>query len=309
MGFVKMADAVAQTGDGTFGFWDGTYNHLVGGWSVLASPQTFKTHWRSDNDGVTFSALPDFDYRFHTAATCVVNNVAYIVGGDTLSPTYDGDWRRSSHKYENGAWSQIAANPGIANRCLCQLVYLNDEFFLIGGQSSITTGIVYYDTVLRSTDGLNTFTEVVSDTKTFGMQTNLAWGAYATHRGKIWRVCGRQHSSLGTDTAIFSSVDGINWDYRGRFRGTGRNYLRLLSHNGRLFVFNGHNARTNEYLPSGNISDYWIIDELNGGRLVQTYMGSTGWSARHAPCIWSSPKGIFCFSGSVSVNDLWLLEA
>ena len=54
----------------------------------------------------------------------------------------------------------------------------------------------------------------------------------------------------------------------------------VVSHNGKIYVFNGNNPRFNSTgNPDGNLSDYWTIEVLNGGRIVQAYKGDTGWSA------------------------------
>jgi hypothetical protein len=304
MGYTrKAANTLLPSMDGTWGFYANGADYLIGGWDGIAP--TFKTVFKSTNQGVTWSALPDFNHRFHTAATCVVNNVGYIVGGDQLSLAVDGDWRRSSHKFENETWTQIAANPGIQNRCLAGLVHLNDSFFMVGGQDD-NSGTTVYDTVLRSDDGLQTFTTIQSDTKAQGFSNPLSWGAVWVHQGLIWSICGSRHAGPH-GKFIYSSLDGITWTYRGLFRGLSRTYCQILSHNGRIWVFNGHNSRFNSAgNPTGNLRDVWTIDVLNGGRIVQTYQGETAWSRRHAMSIWSNPQGIMCALGTDA--DCWMLE-
>lgn len=291
--------------DGTFGFHGNGKEFLVGGWDGVAP--TFKTVFKSDNRGVTWSALADFNHKFHTGATCIVNGIAYVVGGDQLSPSVDGDWRRSSHSFDTSTevWTQIAANPGVQNRCLAGLAFLNDSFFLVGGQDD-NFGTNVYNTVLRSDDGLATFTTAQSDTKTQGFRNPLSWGTIVAHQGLLWSVCGSQHVGAH-GKQIFSSPDGITWTYRATFRGLSRTYCQVLSHGGRLWLFNGHNARFNSAgNPTGNLSDVWTIDVLNGGRIVQTYQGQTAWSARHAATTWSTPGGIMCALGGA--GDCWLME-
>ena len=104
------------------------------------------------------AAQTDFNHKFHTAASCVVDDKAYIVGGDFFNPSIDGDYRRSSHKFESGSWSQIASNAGIGNRCLGGMVYLNGSFgfYIVGGQDDIS-GTNVSDTVMRSDDGCQSF--------------------------------------------------------------------------------------------------------------------------------------------------------
>lgn len=317
MGFTQRSSAVAQLGDGTWGFYVNGEDWMCGGWTSTP-PYTVDNVWKSTNNGVTYDAQTDFPWAFHTPMSVVVNNVAYIVGGDTINFTNEGDYRRASYKLESGVWSQIAANPGIANRCLGCLVYLNGSFYLIGGCTTTQKATAtFYRTVLRSDDGLQTFTEILSDTRTQGFDTPLAHGAYCVHRGKIWRIGGGYHDAWylqEPENSIYSSVNGITWDYRGRFKGLGRIYPQLVSHNGKLYVFNGANLggyeSTNAVQSSSDpdLRDYWTIEELNGGRLIQTYKGLTGWSHRHAAAIWSSPYGIRCFCGSVAVADMWTLE-
>ncbi len=318
MGFTLRAASVAQLGDGTFGFYQGGYDYLLGGW-VSTSPFTNNKFWRSGNNGVTFDAMPDFAYPLHTPMACVVDEVAYLVGGDTINFTFGGAYIRSSWKCENGVWSQIAADPGIENRCIGCLVHMNGAFYLIGGSSSTDkAAATHYRTVLRSDDGLQTFTTILADTRTQGFDTPLAHGSYCVHRNKIWRIgTGGYHGIFylnEPETSILSSSDGITWEYRGRFKGLGRTYPQVLSHNGKIYVFNGNNPgayeSTADVLSSsdGDMRDWWTIEELNGGRLVQTYRGQTGWDHRHAAAMWSSPNGIKCFCGSVATPDLWTLE-
>lgn len=304
MGFHLCSDTSLPVAmDGTFGFHIGGYDYLVGGWDGTAP--TYKTVFRSANRGVTWVAQTDFNHKFHTAATCVVNDKAYIVGGDQLSPSVDGDWRRSSHKFEAGSWSQIAANPGIQNRCLGGLIFYNDSFYLVGGQDD-NSGSTTYDTVLRSDDGLVTFNSIQSDTKTQGFTNPLSWGSLCVHQGLMWSICGSRHAGPH-GKRIFSSSDGITWTYRGEFRGLARTYCQVLSHNGKIWVFNGHNIAFNSTgNPTGNLREYWTIEVLNGGRIVQTYKGNTGWDRRHAMSIWSTPYGIMCALGSD--RSCWMLE-
>jgi hypothetical protein len=305
MGYVRKSSNISPVPamDGTWGFYANGADYLVGGWD--GTEPTYKTVFKSTNQGVTWSALADFNHQFHTGATCVVNGVGYIVGGDQLSPSVDGDWRRSSHKFENETWTQIASNPGIENRCLACLVHLNSSFYLIGGQSD-NSGTIAYDTVLRSDDGLETFTTILSDTKLQGFSNWLSWGSCVVHQGLIWSVCGSRHTGEH-GRFIFSSPDGVTWTYRGTLRGMSRTYCQVVSHNGRLWVFNGHNGRFDSAgNPTGNLRDVWTIDVLNGGRVVQTYQGLTGWSARHAMSIWSNPQGIMCTLGTGV--ECWMYE-
>lgn len=291
--------------DGVFGFHGSGKEFLVGGWDGTAP--TYKTVFKSANRGITWSALADFNHKFHTAATCVVNGIAYIVGGDQLSPTVDGDWRRSSHSFNTSTetWTQIAANPGIQNRCLSGMAFFNDSFYLIGGQDN-NSGTTVYDTVLRSDDGLQTFSVIQSNTRAQGFHNPLSWGTVLVHQNKLWSVCGSRHVDPH-GKHLFKSDDGITWQYVATFEGLSRSYCQVISHNGRLWIFNGHNSTHNSTgNPTGNLNDVWTVDILNGGRIVQTNQGTTGWSRRHAMSIWSTPGGIMCALGSD--GDCWLLE-
>lgn len=307
MRFLRRNASVAAVYDGSWGFWknDEQADYIVGGWS---SGTVFKTVFKSVN-GYTFPAQADFAYPFHTSATTVVNDIPYICGSDTVHVTQVGAHQKASYKYESGSWVQIAADCGMGNRCLCSLVYLDDSFYLFGGQDSLIFPVVYFDTVLRSDDGCETFSQIVADTKPL-YRSNCAWGGFVNHGNKIWRICGGVSNNANYDRQILSSVDGINWTYRGTFRGVGRFYHQLLSHNGKLWVFNGKNSRLsgNPAEAGGDLIDVWTIEELSGGKLVQTYKGDTGWDYRHAPTIWSSPNGIRCFGGSNGSPDFWTLE-
>lgn len=310
MGFLQRASAVAQVCDGAWGFWiqGEQADFIVGGWE---SGPINKKVWKSVNEGVTFTAQTDCPWPFHATATTVVNDIAYIVGSDTIHITQEGSYQNGSAKYQSGSWSTIAANCGIANRSLCALAYLGSSFYLFGGCDSITDpNPTYFDTVMRSDDGCATFTTILADTKP-QWKSNLAWGGFVSHRGKLWRIgTGINAGNSHYDTLILSSTDGITWTYRGNFRGLGRWYHQLVSHNGSLWVFNGKNFRySGNAAYGGDMIDYWKIDELNGGKILQTYMGSTGWSNRHAPAIWSRPRGFMCFGGSGSSGSaLWSLE-
>lgn len=304
MGFHQNSSLnLPNTMDGTFGFYIGGYDYLVGGWDGTAP--TYKTVYRSDNRGVTWAAQTDFNHKFHTAASCVVDDKAYIVGGDFFNPSIDGDYRRSSHKFETGSWSQIASNAGIGNRCLGGMVYLNGSFYIVGGQDDIS-GTNVFDTVMRSDDGCQSFTTILADTKTQGFTSPLSWGSVCVHQGLIWAICGSRHAAQH-GRKIISSSDGINWTFRGWFRGMSRSYAPVVSHNGKIYVFNGNNPRFNSTgNPDGNLSDYWTIEVLNGGRIVQTYKGDTGWARQHAISIWSTPYGIMMALGGT--RHSWLFE-
>ena len=314
MGFTQKSTNQYFATDGVFGFNDGTYDYLTGGWA--GGSTTYNYFYRSSDDGATFSAQTAFTFNAHTFQSCVANNVAYIVGGDTYNKTVGGDWKRSSHKFESGAWSQIAANPGIADRCLGALVYHNDDFYLIGGQYNLTVASAYH-TVLRSTDGLTTFTEVLSDTRTQGFFGGLLWGSVVSYKGLLWKIGGGVYTDTPYwcrkyDTNIFSSPDGVSWTWRGRFKGAGRNYPQCLVFNDKIYVFNGFNPLTHANVQSpGNMSDYWTLELLSSGKIVQTYKGTTDWGTRHALACWLGNGGIMMFGGSGGVGgtptrECWL---
>jgi len=316
MGFTLQSDDQYNAPcDGVFGFSDGTYDYLAGGWA--GGTVTYDVCFRSSNVGVTFASHSTAPHAFHTGATCVVDGIAYLVGGDLYNKSRDGDWIRTSSKFEAGAWSQIAANPGIENRCLAALVFLNDNFYLIGGQAEANKTGTIYDTVLRSDDGLLTFDVILADTKTQGFRGGLNWGGVVVYRNLIWKICGGIYSGglleREYDTSIFSSPDGITWTYRGAFRGIGRHFHQCVVHNDKIYVFNGFSGAYTgaNVLSSGNLTDYWTIEMLASGKIVQTYKGTTDWGAHHALTCWTNASGIMMFGGSGEVSgnptqECWL---
>lgn len=311
MTFTQKSSNQYFTADGVFGFSDGTYDYLLGGWQSGATRKDFH---RSADGGVTFTAQTDFGYRAHTWQACfdIDEGKAYLVGGDTYNQISEGDWRRSSHKFEAGSWSQIAANPGIENRCLGSLVKLGDDFYLIGGQDVHTNNTpTVYDTVLKSTDGLQTFTTILADTKTQGFRGGLLWGSCVAYKGEIWKVCGSIYLASpnlwrrGYETNILSSSDGITWTWRARFKGAGRHYHQCVVYNEKIYVFNGFHGTVVSLTDSpGNLKDFWTIEKLSSGKIVQTYKGLCDWGSRHAATVWANHNGIMFFGGTGTASDL-----
>lgn len=301
MGFTQKAASCCQNCDGAFGFSDGTYDYVVGGWT--GGSTSLKTFWRSSDSGANWSAQSDFAYKFHFASATVVNNVAYVVGGDFYNFTVDGAYRKDAYKFESGSWTQISADCGIGNRCLAALVHLNGDFYLIGGQSDTTKNNVF-DTVLKSTDGCANFTSLVADTKPSGFRGGLLSGAFVTYKNLIWKIGGGIYTDTSKareyDTAIYTSPNGVDWTYRGEFRGPGRNYSQLCVYNDKIYLFGGFNDITSgSHTESpGNLSDYWTIELLSSGKIVQTYKGLCDWGSRHAHAIWTNSSGVMFFGGS-----------
>lgn len=293
--------------DGAFGFSDGVAEYITGGWG--GGTNTRKSFHKSVNGGVNFTQQSDFLWNGHSFASCIVNGVAYVVGGDVYSPINDGGFIKKSAKFESGTWSQISADCGIENRCIAALVYLNDDFYLIGGQEDTTKATAYH-TVLKSTDGCANFTSILADSTPY-FKGGLTWGAFCVYKGEIWRVTGgvytdsiiyREHR-----TAMHSSVDGINWTYRGEFRGLGRNYPQLIVYNEKIWVIGGYNG-----CYGGNLADIWTIEVLASGKIVQNYVGVPDFSGRHAQTCWinSDETGILMFGGTTNsgaTNECWLI--
>lgn len=308
LNFTRVAEfALPVLYDGTFGFNDGTYDHLVGGWT--AGDVSYKTHYRSADNGANWSAQPDFDYEFHTAATAVVNNVAYLVGGDVFAVDMHADWERSSNKFESGAWSQIAADCDIQNRCLMGFAYHEGDFYIVGGQSDINKTDAYH-TVMKSTDNCANFTQIVADTRTVGFKGGNLWGCVVSYKGLLWKICGEVYYEGAApwlreaDTAIWTSPDGVTWTHTCDFKGVGRGYPQCLVYNDKIWIFGGYHGN---HL---NLDEIWTIEKLTSGRIVQTYMGTADYGGRHAMAIWAGANGIMMFGGSnnsTAQQDCWLI--
>jgi len=314
MTFTLKSAAATQACDGAFGFSDGSADYIVGGWT--GGSTSLNKFWKSTDGGANWVAQSDFAYKFHFAAVTIVGNVPYIVGGDYYNFTVDGAYRKDAYKFQSGSWTQIASDCGIGNRCLAALVYLGSSFYLIGGQSTLAKSSVF-DTVMRSDDGCATFTSILADTKMQGFTGGLTGGAFIVYQDLIWKIGGGiyTNTTFGReyDTQILSSPDGINWTYRGEFRGQGRNYAQMCVHNGKIYLFGGFNdtvSGANVESP-GNMSDYWTIELLSSGKIVQTYKGLCDWGSRHAHTIWTNSSGIMMFGGSGNLggfvtNECWL---
>lgn len=299
--------AIPRLYDGTFGFYDGTYDHLVGGWT--SGDISYKTHYRSSDNGANWTQIADFPYEFHTAATAVVNNVGYVVGGDVFAPSQQGDFRRDSYKYQSGAWTQISANCGIGDRCLTGFAYHEGAFYMVGGQSTIAKSSAIH-TVLRSTDDCASFQQIVADTRTIGFKGGNLWGSVVSYKGLLWKICGEVYYEGSApwrreaDTAIWTSPDGINWTHVADFKGVGGGYPQTIVYNDKIWLIGRYHGN---YL---NIDGIWTIEKLANGRIKQTYMGSTAssYGSRHAIAAWVNPTGLMLFGGSnnaTAQQDVW----
>jgi hypothetical protein len=309
LNFEQIAANVAQPCDGAVGFYDGTNNFIAWGWT--AASNTLDKLWRSTDGGVTFAALPDLPFPAHTLATAMKGNVLYAVGGDVFNPINSGDFIRSSGKIESGVYSEIAADCGIEDRCLCQLVYNPDadEFLLLGGQQGTNISDGIYNTVMRSVDNCASFSTILADTTPF-FAGGLLWGSVAYFKGLYWKVGGAMYDNIVSKRtyvrSIFSSPDGIDWTYQGEFKGHGRHYMQLIEYNNKLRVIDGYNP-----FYGDNLADIWTLD-WNGIRVLQTYEGSTPFTPRHAQSCWKNDAGILLFAGTDNDaptvnNDLWLI--
>lgn len=305
--FTQINAAAAQACDGALGFTDGTDDYILGGWT--SGTGTLDAFWKSTNNGVSFAAQTAFAYPAHTFASAKKGNVLYVVGGDVYSPINSGGYIKSSKKFEGGAWVSIAADCGIANRCIGQLVCDGTDFYYFGGQQGelISSGV--YHTVLKSTDNCATFTSILADTTPY-FTGGLLWGAVVYFKGLFWKIGGAMYDSNPVIrtyvTKIYSSSDAITWTFRGNFKGIGRHYHQCVVYNNKIRLIGGYNM-----FYGNNIGDVWTID-WDGTNLTQVYEGTVSFTPRHAHTAWVSADGILVFGGTDNDsptinNDLWLI--
>jgi hypothetical protein len=307
--YTQKSPSVAQACDGALGFSDGTNDFIAWGW--ISGSTSIPNLWKSTNGGSSFAAQADLPYPAHTLAAAKKANDIYVVGGDVFNPINSGDFIRSSGKFVGGVYSQIAANCGIADRCLGQLVYNDDtdEFLYFGGQRGVNITDGVYNTVMKSTNNCNSFTVIQADTTPY-FAGGLLYGAVIYFKGLYWKICGALYDNNTAArtyvTKIFSSPDGITWTYRDDFKGIGRHYLQTIVYKNKIWLFGGYNS-----CYGGNLDDVWTID-WNGIRVQQQYMGTTPFTPRHAHTCWLNSQGIMFFGGTDNDaptlnNDIWLI--
>lgn len=258
-----------------FSLSDGSI-HVVCGWTSPAT--TYKTHFKSMDGGVTFTALSDFPFVSHTLAYTQVGDVVYVVGGDIYNVQNDGTHKKTSYKFENGTWTLIASDCGIGNRILSDLVYHNNAFYLIGGQSDLTVGSAF-NTIMKSTDNCNSF-QVINSQTTPLFYGGLSQGSFISKWGFIWKFGGGVYSNQLNDrtydTAIYRSADGITWEYFGEMPCVGRHYHRVLSVGNKGYILTGVNGAYGL-----NLNDSWSFDYSNN-KLYWNFEGVGQFTPRHA---------------------------
>lgn len=281
--------------DGSFGFAVGGADFIVNGWFGMAS--TSRQAYRSTDNGHTWTRIAEVPYSGrHTVAGFSLPESVFVVGGDVFNRHNDGEHARDSWMFNGRSWSRISDDCGIGERSMMAAVHHKGAFYLIGGQKNRYLSEGRHDSVLVSTDNCRSFREIASTPFTGG---NL-WGACASFRGRIWKVCGGLYddASLSNRThprEIYSSADGITWKYEGLFPGQGRQYHQTLTHDDRLWVIGGVN--TDNPASSCNLNDTWYSD--NGVDWVQ--MPGRDITALHALTCWTGTDGsLHSFGGSTN---------
>jgi hypothetical protein len=272
--------------DGCFGFSIGSNDYIAFGWK--GSNLSQKDFYKSTNGGSSYTQQSDLPFeKRHTAATYVLSNSVYVVGGDVFYPATD------SWVFNGTTWTQKAANCGIGARNMMGAAYHNGAFYIIGGQVGRYINQGKYDNVLKSTDNCVSFQQIATTPFTGG---NL-WGACASFRGRIWKICGGIYddTSLNNRTypkEIFSSADGITWVYEGIFPGSGRQYHQTIVWKDKIWVIGGF---YNSGSTTDNLGDTWYSS--NG--IDWTQVTGTKITDLHALTAWVASTGsIHTFGGS-----------
>lgn len=288
-------DVMNISKDGVAAFKSNDIFYLYGGWNGGSTIKTDNKGFRSLDFGLTWEAIADAPWTGrHTVAGVQVGEDYYFAGGDIYNLEYNGAFSKVSYKFDSltQQWVLITSDNGMGARFLAQLVYHNAAFYLIGGQSDRTTPEGVYYNVLKSTDNLQTFTEIATNIPFGG---NL-WGAVTSFNGKIWKIGGGRYTDdlnqRVYDTGIYSSVDGITWVLEGEIPFIGRQYAQLSILNDELILTHGFNHTTSTL---GNLSDIWRSKD--GVNWVEVPNADF---TRHAHTAWVYENNLYWVGGTTN---------
>jgi len=282
--------------DGCWGFSVGGNDYITIGWN---SPNiTYNSVYRSTDNGNSWTQLSNAPFSGrHTVASYNLPTQAYLVGGDYFNFSVGGQYAKDSWVYNGTTWTQKAANSGIGDRILMGATYHNGAFYIVGGQVSRYIIDGEYNNVLRSTDNCVSFQEIATTPFPGG---NL-WGAVASFKGKMWKVCGGFYDDVPPLSArtypreIYSSNDGITWTYEGMFPGQGRQYHQTIVWKDLLWVIGGVNTTNSP--NTINLRDTWYSP--NGVDWTQLPIGT--FVGLHAHTCWIGADGnLHSFGGSTN---------
>jgi hypothetical protein len=270
--------------DGSFGFSIGANDFIAFGWE--GNSDSLKDFYKSTNGGTSWTKQSDLPFaERHTAATFVLSDTVYVVGGDVFFPATD------SWVFNGTTWTQKASNCGIGVRNMMGATYHNGAFYIIGGQNTRYIIDGKYDNVLKSTDNCVSFTQIATTPFTGG---NL-WGSCVSYKGRIWKICGGIYddTSLANRTypkEIFSSADGITWVQEGIFPGSGRQYHQTIVWKDKIWVIGGFFGTSS---PGDNLGDTWY--STNG--IDWTQLTGSAITDLHAMTAWVASTGSLHTSG------------
>jgi len=290
--------------DGQFACKLGSNSYTIGGWTTGAT--SHKRVYKSA-DLITWNQLTDAPWTArHTFGQFVKNDIAYIVGGDPFTPASD------SWKFENDVWTQLSADCGIGNRSLMGSVVHNEDFYLIGGQSSIQgTGTLFRE-VLKSTDNGVTFNVIKSNTP-FGIGN--CYGNPVSFGGYIWIFTGGIYDDSGEwfqyQKGAWKSLNGIDWEYVGITPFNALQYPQVTVWDSKMWITGGFNyflKNKTGFDTQGNTNKVYCSS--NGTEWKE--LESTPWLPRHAHSTFVDGDNLILLNGSdvasIARDEVWKLS-
>ena len=301
--WVQLADhTFAQ--DGQFACELNSNSYTLGGWTSGGGSN--KNVYKSA-DLITWNQLPDAPWTDrHTFGQFILNDIAYVVGGDVFTPASD------SWKFENDIWTELSSDCGIGNRSLMGSVVHNGDFYLIGGQLTINGTGDLFTTVMKSTDLGVSFSVIQANTP-FG--NGNCYGNPISFNGYIWVFAGGIYDESSEwfqyQKIAWRSLDGISWECVGVAPFTPVQYTQVIVWDSKIWIMGGNNQfmkNKDRFDSVGNSNQvYCSIDGIEWRELK-----NPSWEPKHAHSLFIKGSDLILVNGTgggtPNMKEVWKLS-